>query len=337
MGTTASRILDLEWAFQYLTVDEGRAAGLTVSAYPAESDVWKLLQRICKHVNQVTEQVFAPVYLAASVDGMGDRLIPSPHDLPILQLDSLVLEPSGTSVDSSVYSVEDRCVQLRTQLGLWSTDEFHQQGAARYARRVPQEVDAVTLSGWFGWLEGRIPRRAAARAGGRRYLQLEVTTDVSAHTDGDAGVEIPVDDVAGVKAGQSVAAKIVEADDYLGLGLVVEVDGSSIFVDFLEENLVEGDQIFVFPPPPSGVVQATKILAATPGNGIGSAIPGVTGPGVLPVGYALTEERVDNYQWKASTSGRPGDQAGSGQRTTGVAAADALLQFYVRPARVFLV
>lgn len=343
MGLSASRVLDLEWAFQYLSVADLRASGVSISEHPEDYDAWLLGQRIARHINMVTEQLFNPVYLDASVDGAADRLIPSPHSLPIIQVDSLRLEPGGISVETSVYSVQDRCIQLRSRLGRWTGDSASTGHLTddRLARTFPSEVDTATILGWFGWIEGRIPRRAAARTGGTKYLKLLVGVAGAAANALPAtakGVAIPVDSTVGVKVGQTVAARLVAVDDYIGLGLVTEVvAGVSITVDYLEEDLLQDDEIFIFPGVPHGIVQASKILAGIAGHGMGEPIPGISSPGSLPVGFAINEERVDNYRWKATTSGRAGDQAGTGQRSTGVPAADALLQFYTRPSGSFLV
>ena len=195
------------------------------------------------------------------------------------------------------------------------------------------------MSGWFGWVEGRIPRRAAARTGGRKYLKLAVATAIPAATSGMKGQEIEVDTVDGVKVGQTIAARLADVDEYLGLGLVTAVTPGtpSLTIDYLEEDLEVDDDLFIFPPPPGGIINAAQILASTPGHGIGAPVPGASVPGALPIGFALTEEKIDNYRWEASATSRAGDSPGTGARTSGVPAADALLQFYTRPARSYLV
>jgi len=307
--------------FRYATIKDLRDEGVQQSGATGANDerILALIERFSGLINRLTDQWFLPQYLQQRVDGKDTQFLSFLNKIPIIQLDTLYAVNDVndvTEVDSGLYAVGDRYVELHRSRGPWGVrwtnttkyphpdqlfdlDPNFREGALNYR-----------MDGYFGWLENV------------KSTPVTTTVAINMSADPDSAV-MELDDVTGILVDDVALIR----NEFAVIVSRVDPITNKIYFDPIPERAAAGDAVTVLGQVPEMIRWATVLLATRNRFRITD-----TKSNRQRFAGRLIMEKTDNYQYRLSG---PGDGSqGIDWSSSGDPEVDRILSQYTAPLHV---
>ena len=299
---------------RYTTLQRIRDEGFAITSLP-DADALRAVETASRLVNQVTDQLFVPIFQVLELDGEGDPVIHHPKLLPILKVLRLAfinIDLLGTTpLTTDEFSIHNtrRFIKREPLIGFTGRKKFVFDPDVG-AKNFPRGVRNVELRAYFGWLEAF------------KEIETKTTTDVA-----NGAVSVDVESVDGILQDDVIVARDSDDNSFFAIVTAIDVANKKLFFDVingLSKTVASGAELFAFGRVPLLVERATLILLndLTPKIGSSSFLRNQFLAGVI-------SERTDNYNYRKQSSS--GGDLGSRINSTGSLEADNLLSNFTAP------